>query len=520
MTGLLDTARRVGSGSTHCTVLSALVVSGTLLAGCAPVGPAYQRPEMQPPAAYRGAAPQTAPESIANLPWWQVFDDQALQALIRDGVAHNLDLRVALARVSEARALSGVAKSFLYPEVNLNAGYTGEQASRNSQPPGATRDGDRTYNNTSLAATLAWEIDLFGRLRRENEAAFARYLAAEEGRRAVLVTLVSDVATSYFQLRELDLQLEIARRTLVLNDQTVVYYDNRLQGGVSNRLELDQARANRAVTAASIPEIERQIAILEHAISVLVGHPPGDIARGRTLEEQHAPPVIPVGVPAALLERRPDVISAERLLVAANADVGAAKALFYPTISLTGAFGAVSGDLSDLLKGDSIIWNFGANLFQPLFNAKRNRRNYEAAQARFDQAIAQYQQSALNAYREVADALVTIQKLALIRTEQEGGVVALRDASQLSRDRYEQGLSTYLEVLIADQQLFQQEIDLARTRGDQLRVIAQLYRALGGGWQGEPGAQPAPGAPGAPAPAQPPAPGAPTPPVTPPNGRR
>jgi multidrug efflux system outer membrane protein len=208
------------------------------------------------------------------------------------------------------------------------------------------------------------------------------------------------------------------------------------------------------------------------------------------------PPSVPVGLPAMLLERRPDVMEAERLLVAANADVGAARALFYPTISLTAAFGALSGDFGNLLKGDSLIWSVGANLFQPLFNGKRIRRNYEASIARFDQAIVQYQGSALNAYREVADALVTIQKLAQVRLEQEGGVVALRDASQLSRDRYETGLSTYLEVLIADQQLFERELDLAQTRGDQLRVVAQLYRALGGGWQPEqPGATPQPGAP-------------------------
>jgi multidrug efflux system outer membrane protein len=499
------TSRRALSGA-------ALAVLATLVAGCAPVGPAYKRPEMQPPAAFRGAAEPSGPESIADLPWWQVFDDQVLQALIRDAIAHNLDLRLAIARVAEARALAGVAKAALYPEVNLNAGYTADQGSRTTQPPGATRTGDRTYNNTSVSATLAWEIDLAGRLRRLNEAAFNRYLASEEGRRAVLVSLVSDVATSYFLLREFDLQLEIAQRTLVLNEQTVVYYSQRLEGGVSNRLELDQARANRAVTAASIPDIERQIALLEHAISVLVGRPPGAIARGRTLEEQHVPPSIPVGLPAALLERRPDVMESERFLVAANADIGAAKALFYPTISLTGAFGAISGDLGDLLKGDSVIWSVGANLFQPLFNAKRIRRNYEAAQARFDQAIAQYQQSALNAYREVADALVTIQKLAQIRTEQEAGVVALRDASQLSRDRYETGLSTYLEVLIADQQLFQQELQLATTRGSQLQIIAQLFRALGGGWQPEtpaaPGAPPAPAQPGAPpAPGTPPAAG-------------
>ena len=281
---------------------------------------------------------------------------------------------------------------------------------------------------------------------------------------------------------------------------------------MSNRLELDQAQANRGITAASIPEFERQIALLEHAISVLAGRAPGAIARGRTLEEQRLPPAIPVGVPASLLERRPDVIQAERLLVAANADVGAAKALFYPTISLTGSLGWVSGDLGKILKGDSFIWSLGGGLFQPLFNGKRIKRNYEAALARFDQAMVQYQQAALNSYREVADSLVTSQKLAQIRTEQEAAVVALRDASQLSRDRYETGLSTYLEVLVADQQLFQLELGLAQTRGGQLRVIAQLYRALGGGWQEEPGA--APGAPAPPPSAPLPPPPAPGPGTT------
>jgi len=486
------------------SVLLVVTVAGTLAVGCT-VGPNYKRPEMEPPPAYRHAAETQAATSLADVPWWQVFDDPALQALIHDAIAHNLDLTVAIARVQEARALSGVAKSFLYPEINATAGYTGNQVSRNAQPPGAVQGADRTFNNTSLGIGLAWEADLFGRLRRDNEAAFARYLATEEGRRAVLVTLVSDVASSYFLLRDLDLQLEIAQRTLKLNQQTVTYYTQRLGGGVSNRLEVDQAESNRAITAASIPELERQIAVLENAISVLAGRPPGAIARGRTLDEEHVPPAIPVGVPATLLERRPDVLQAERLLVASNADVGAAKALFYPTISLTGALGTVSGDLGNLLKGDSAIWSVGAGLFQPLFNGKRIKRNYEAAQARFDQAVAQYQQAALNSYREVADALITIQKLAEIRTEQEAAVVALRDASQLSRTRYDAGLATYLEVLTADQQLFQQELALARTRGDQLRAFAQLYRALGGGWQPEPPPS-APSAPGTlPPPPPPPA---------------
>jgi multidrug efflux system outer membrane protein len=448
---------------------------------------------MAPPATYRDSSDTQARETLADIPWWQVFQDEALQALIRDAIAHNYDLRVAIARVQEARALARVARSFLYPDVGISAFSGVNQASRNSQPPIVTEDDeDRTFNNTSLTATMAWELDLFGRLRRDSEAAFARYLASEEGRRAVLITLVSDVATAYFQLRELDLQREVALRTLTLNDQTVDYYRTRLAGGVSNRLELDSAVANRSLTAASVPDIERQVAILENAISVLVGRAPGAVVRGETLEEQALPPNIPVGVPAVLLERRPDVVQAEQLLVASNADVGAAKALFYPTISLTGSVGAISGDLSNLLKGDSFIWSFGANLFQPLFNAGRIRGNYEAARARFDQAMAEYQQTAINAYREVSDSLIAIQKLAAIRVEQQAGVVALRDASTLSRERYDIGLSSYIEILLADQQLFQLELELARTRGDEMRALAQLYRALGGGWQPEPTTAPPP----------------------------
>jgi multidrug efflux system outer membrane protein len=465
---------------------------------------------MTPPPAFRDANGLQTADTLADIPWWQVFQDEALQALIRDAIAHNYDLRIAIARVQEARALARVARSFLYPDIGLSAFSGVNQASRNSQPPITGEDDDRVFNNTSITATMAWELDLFGRIRRDSEAAFARYLASEEGRRAVLITLVSDVAQSYFLLRELDLQREVALRTLRLNDQTVEYYRTRLAGGVSNRLEVDSAVANRSLTAASVPDIERQVAVLENAISVLAGRPPGAIGRGRTLEEQTPPPNIPVGVPATLLERRPDVVEAEQFLVAANADIGAAKALFYPTISLTGSVGAVSGDLSDLLKGESVIWSLGAGLFQPIFNAGRIRGNYEAARARFDQALAGYQQTAINAYREVADALIAIQKLAAVRIEQEVGVAALRDASQLSRERYDIGLSSYLEILIADQELFVRELDLARTRGDEMRALAQLYRALGGGWQPEPPTVPPPTPPTAPPPTAPPtAPAAP-----------
>ena len=475
-------------------IAAAVTVLALTAAGCT-VGPNYERPKLEPPAQHRSATPAPAPESVADLNWWQLFQDPALQALIRDGVANNLDLRIASARVVEARALAGIAKSFLYPEVGAGFGTSQEQPSRVGDPK-LTKEQvpDRTYSNWALTGSLSWEIDLFGRLRRGREAAVAQYLATEEGRKAVMVTLVGDIASTYFYLRELDLSLEIARRTVKINDDTVVYYTRRLQGGVSNRLEVDQAKANRAVTAAAIPDIERQIVIAENALSVLLGRPPAAIARWKPIGENEIPPQVPAGLPAQLLERRPDVLQAEQLLVAANANIGVAKALFYPTISLTGSLGTVSSSLSNFMTGDSIVWSFGAGLFQPIFNGGRIKQNYEAAKARYDQALAQYQRSALNAYREVADSLITIQKLAERRVELESGVEALRDAVQLSRARYDTGLSSYLEVLIADQQLFSQELQLAQVRGSQLRAVTQLYRALGGGWQPEQVTAPPPGA--------------------------
>jgi multidrug efflux system outer membrane protein len=461
-------------------------------AGCT-VGPNYERPKLAPPVQYRGQAGEAAAASMADTAWWQIYQDEALQGLIREGIANNLDLRAASARVVESRALAGVAKSYLYPDVGVGFGWAGEQKSRVGDPKlDKEKVPDRTYSNWALNGSLSWEIDLFGRLRRNNEAAFAQYLASEEGRRAVLITLVGDIASTYFYLRELDLQLEIARRTVKLNDETVAYYVTRLEGGVSNRLEVDQAKANRAVTASAIPDIERQIAVAENALSVLLGRPPGPITRRTVPGDRLVPPGVPAGLPAQLLERRPDVVQAEQLLVAANANIGVAKALFYPTISLTGSLGAVSSSLSDFLTGDSLVWSLGAGLFQPIFNGGRIKRNYEATVARYDVALAQYQKAALNGYREVADSLVTIQKLAEQRTEIEGGVEALRDATQLARERYDTGLSSYLEVLIADQQLFSQEILLAQVWGSQYRAVAQLYRALGGGWQQEQSTSPTP----------------------------
>jgi multidrug efflux system outer membrane protein len=459
-----------------------------LLAGCM-VGPGYERPELTAPENHRTLTTTAEAESLADLPWWEVFQDPVLHELVNEALVNNHDLRIAAARVEEARARAGVAKSYVWPELNLTAGYGLNEASLTTEPPQAT-SGDRRYENLNASFVLSWEIDLFGRLRRQNESAMAVFLATEEARLGVVLTLVGDVARAYFALRALDLQLEIARRTLELNDGTVTFYRDRLEGGISNKLEVNQAIATRARTAAAIPELERQIAVQENFLSFLVGRNPGPIVRGTALTDQYLPPAVPAGLPSALLDRRPDVRQAEQLLVSANADVGAARALFYPTISLTGLFGGASSDLTNLTDRSSQVWSIGAGLFQPLFQAGRIRRNHEAAQAAFDQALSQYAKTAQNAYREVADSLVAIDKYALVRFEQETAVVALQEASELSRSRYDLGLSTYLEVLIADEQLFAAEVALAETRFAQLDAVVQLYRALGGGWQ-----QPEPEAP-------------------------
>jgi outer membrane protein, multidrug efflux system len=451
-----------------------------MLTACA-VGPDYKRPQVPAPAQYRFVDGQAEAQSMADLPWWQVFGDPTLQVLVREAVTNNLDVRVALARVEAARARAGIAKSFLYPQVDGVAGYTARQASNTPVTP-ENPDGSSVNQSGEYGFRLSWELDVFGRLRRQNEAAYAIFLATEQARRGVLVTLVGDVSTSYFLLRELDVQLQIAHNTLQLNDETVAYFRNRLEGGVSNRLELDQAIANRSQTAAAIPQLESQIAVVENAISMLLGRTPGPIARDAPALPA-LPPAIPAGLPTTLLERRPDVVAAEELLVAANADVGAAKALFFPSISLTGFFGGVSGDLTTFLGGEGAVWSIGAGLLQPVYNAGRNRRNYEAAQADYTAAVAEYQKAALNGYREVANALITIQKLAEVRVELESGVSVLQDASDLSRSRYDTGLASYIEILLADQTLFRQQLLLAQTRGAEFRARAELYRALGGGWQ-------------------------------------
>jgi multidrug efflux system outer membrane protein len=437
---------------------------------------------MQIPDNHRGVVGVPAAESLADLPWWELFRDPVLQELTRESLQYNFDLRIAAARVEQARAQIGITRSFLFPQINFSSSGSVQQVSRTSEPP-QSFGADRTFRNLLLGFGLAWELDIFGRIQRETEASTAVFFATEQAQRAVLITLVADVAQSYFTLRELDLELEIGRRTLKVNDDTVEFYRRRLTGGVSNRLEVDQAFANRSRTAATIPELERQIAIQENQINLLLGRNPGPIPRGTVLTEQYYPPSIPAGLPSALLERRPDVKGAEDLLVAANADIGAAKALFFPNFSLTSTLGSATRDLSNIADSRAAIWSVAGGVLQPVFQGWRIFYNYEASKFRFEQAVAEYQRAAQNGFREVADALVSVEKLKDVRAELEASIQALTNAARLSRLRYDTGLANYLEVLIADQQLFEQELLLARARGAQLNAVVQLYRTLGGGWQ-------------------------------------
>ena len=456
-------------------------IAGFLLTGCT-LGPDYLRPKVLIPNDYRGALEPAKAESLADIPWWELFKDPVLQELTREALINNYDLQTAAARVEEARAQIGVARSFLYPQVDVRGGGSAQQVSRLSEPP-QSFGANRTFQNWLLGFSMAWELDVFGRIRREAESATGVFLATEQAQRGVYITLVADVAQSYFILRELDLELEIGRRTLRVNDETIEFYRRRVFGGVSNQLELDQAVANRARTASTIPEVERQIVTQENLINFLLGRNPGPIPRGVALTDQYYPPSIPAGLPSALLERRPDVKGAEDLLLATNADIGAAKALFFPNFSLTAALGSTSHELSNLVDRRAAIWSVAGGILQPVFQGWRIFYNYEATKARFDQALAQYQKAAQNGFREVADSLVSVEKLKDVRTELEISVQSLANAARLSRLRYDTGLANYLEILIADQQLFDQELLLARTRGAQLTAVVQLYRALGGGWQ-------------------------------------
>jgi outer membrane protein, multidrug efflux system len=452
-----------------------------ILCACA-IGPSYRRPEVAQPPAFRGdEAPSEA--TIAQIPWWELFRDETLKGLIEEALEQNYDLRIAASRVEQARYAVGVVRADALPQVGYQASA---ERSRFNLPGG----GHATQNLFFGALQTAWEIDLWGRIRRSTEASLANLYAAEDARRGVVLLLVTDVAQAYLELRELDLELEIALRTQGSFQQTFDLFDRQLRGGVGTRLATSRAEAALANTSATIPDLERRIVAKENQLSILLGRPPGDIPRGSALTEQGFAPEIPAGLPADLLRRRPDVMQAEDAIVAANAQVGVAIADFFPRIGLTALYGNQSSDLDDIVQSGSNVWSIAAALSGPLFQSGRLYYGYKFDEAAWEESLSVYQQTVLNALAEVSNALVARQKLAAASAQLDRQVVALQDAVNLSNSRFTGGLANYYEVLESQQELFPAENALARSRLDELLSVIALYRALGGGWEAEEAAHP------------------------------
>jgi multidrug efflux system outer membrane protein len=462
-------------------ILIAVIVS--LLSACM-AGPKYRKPEVKSPAVFRADPAATPdPSSLADLKWFEVFKDERLQELIRTALVQNYDLREAVARVNAARANLGITRSDQFPTITTGADVTTLRNSAGGSfpiPSGVSLD--RTFGGVVLNL-LSFELDLWGRLRRATEAARADLLAADENRKAVITTLVGDVAASYFDLLELDMELEIAKRTLATRQESLRLIQVRQQGGVATQLDVRQAEQLVYGAAQTIPDIERLIERRENQISLLLANNPGAIVRGRRLTEQEQPPEVPAGLPSSLLERRPDIHAAEQNLIASNAIIGVAKAAYFPNISLTGFMGFQSNQLSSLFTGPTRVWQFVPQVTQPIFTAGRIKSNVRLAQAQQQIALVQYERAIRNSFREVSDALIEYRKVKEIRTQQELLVTTLQDRSRLAYLRYRGGVDTLLNALDADRDLFSAELSLAQTRRNELLALVQLYKALGGGWQ-------------------------------------
>ena len=459
--------------------LSIAVFSSALLAGCM-VGPNYHRPAVQTPATFRDLSEKqqvSAQEtSYADLPWWQVFQDPQLQELIRTALKQNYDLQIATERINQARAQVQVTRSSLFPQVQTTANFSG----------GREGNFQTKSNFLNLTADAAFQLDFFGKLRRATEAARAELLATEDARQTVILTLVSDVASDYFALLDLDLQLQITHETVKTQEASVKLTTFRVEHGVATKLDVLQAQQVLDTANAQIPELELQIAQEENAISILLGNYPQSVSRGRPLIEQPLPPDVPPGLPSALLERRPDIREAEQILAAANAEIGVAKAQFFPQISLTGSGGGAFGRsslFSSLMSSQLGIWSYGANVSQPIFTGGALKGNLKSAESQYKQALLAYRQTIQRAFGDVSDALIGYQKLHEVRLRQQDSVADLQESVRLSNLRYTGGTTTYLEVLDGQRSLFSAEITLAQARGDEYQSLVQLYRSLGGGWQ-------------------------------------
>jgi multidrug efflux system outer membrane protein len=450
-----------------------------LLSGCL-VGPNYQRPKVTAPLAFRGAEGAAQQASLADLPWWEIFKDPQLNALIKTALNNNYDLSAAISRVEQGRQIEAQARSEYFPMI----GYTGAlNAGKNQyQFLQSTAEGTGSKGLLLAVAHASWEPDLWGRIRRLNEGAKAQYLATEEARRGVMLSLVSDVSNAYLNLLGLQRQLEIAQLTVASFDQTRVLFTQRLEGGISSQLPVSRATAIQATAAAQAIELQRQIALTENEISILVGQSPGPVDTKAKLLEEGLPPEVPAGLPSALLERRPDVLQAEQNMRYANAQIGVATAEFFPKIGLTTFFGKLSSPLEDLSLGKTNAWSAGLNFSGPIFQGGRLKANKREAVAIWEQTKAQYQQTVISAFQDVSNALISREKYAAISAEQARAVKAYEDAFRIASVRYDQGFSSYYEVLEAQQQLYPAQQALAITERNRRLVIVQLYKALGGGW--------------------------------------
>jgi outer membrane protein, multidrug efflux system len=463
-----------------------LALVAILSAGCT-VGPNYSRPTVAVPANFRAPEPLPPPQaaSFANLKWFEIFKDEKLQDLIRTGLAQNYDLRDAVAHVEAARASLGITRSAQFPNFGASGAVEINRLSRDGAtplPPQVLPNQNRNFGEASLNL-LSFEVDLWGKLRRATEAARATLLSAEENRKAVVTTLVSDISTAYLSMRELDYELEISRRTLQTRQESLELTIQRQRGGVATLLDLRQAEQLVYTAEQTIPGIEQQIEQTENQIKLLLGENPGEVARGNSLTTQALPPDVPAGLPSDLLERRPDIRAAEQNLIASNAQIGVARAAYFPQLSLSGLLGGQSTQLASLFSGPASTWSLVPQLTQPIFTAGRLKSNVKLAEAERESALIQYQKAIQTAFAEVSNSLIAHQKVRESREKQEQLVVALQDRLRLAYIRYRGGVDTQLNALDADRDLFSAELALSQIRLDELLTVVQLYKALGGGWQ-------------------------------------
>jgi multidrug efflux system outer membrane protein len=455
-------------------LLTIILCCSLVLPGCA-VGPDYERPMVETPDTWRITSIEAT--ATANIAWWKQFQDPVLNELINTALLENNDIRIAAARMEQFMAQVEITMSSFYPQVGYGLGGSRDQASKNILPSGI-ESLSHTYQATLNAG---WELDLWGRLRRATEAAQASLLAAEETRRTVILSLVSTVAIGYITLRGLDAQLEIAKNTVKSRKDSLDLFELQFEGGVISELTLAQVRSEYEQAVAAVPEIEHQITQTENAVSILLGHNPGSIPRGLPMGKLTIAS-IPAGIPSDVLERRPDIIRAEQNLIAANALIGVARAEFFPKISLTGLAGVASGDLSDLFESDSFVWSIGGEGLGAIFTGGRISAGVKQSEAYYRELLFSYQQSILTALSEVEDALSQTQKAREKLQAQERRVKALANYASLARLRYDNGYSSYIEVLDSERSLFDSELNFIRTQSEVIIGVINTYKAMGGGW--------------------------------------